>query len=69
MANQILEEFEEYIGHGSTPACKLLGIAYPTYAAYRNESRELPTYHVNHIDTIYRLPARSLKQLINERTE
>lgn len=68
MASQLLEDFEQYVGLGSTATCKLIGMEYPTYAAYRNESRSIPRYHRNHIDDIYRLSQRELRRLIAERT-
>lgn len=63
----LLVEFEAMTGLGSTKACQLLGIAYPTYAAYRNCTRTLQPYHANHIEVIGRLSGRALAQLINER--
>lgn len=65
--NEKLLEFETLIGLGSTYACRLIGMAYPTYAAYRSGARALPTYHSNHIDDLGRLSCRALNQLINER--
>jgi len=62
-----LVEFEALVGLGSTKACLILGIAYPTYAAYRNCSRPLQPYHRNHIEVIGRLSRRALSQLIDER--
>lgn len=64
---KLLVEFEATLGLGSTKACQVLGIAYPTYAAYRNCTRPLQPYHANHIEVIGRLPRRALAQLINER--
>ena len=51
--NDILIEFERRIGLGPTYAARLLGIAYPTYAAYRSEARVLPHYHVCHIRALF----------------
>jgi hypothetical protein len=65
--NKILVEFERHVALGSTTACRLIGMAYPTYAAYRSGLRKLPLYHKNHIEDIRRLPRRLLKELINER--
>ena len=65
--NQKLVEFEEHVGLTSTCACLLIGVAYPTYAAYRNGSRELPIYHSNHVDDIRRFSRRVLTALIQER--
>lgn len=65
--NKKLVEFEAHVGLGSTHACLLIGMAYPTYAAYRNGSRQLPTYHSNHVDDIRRFPRRVLAALIKER--
>lgn len=67
MVNKILVRFEEEVGLGPPQACKLIGIAYPTYAAYRNGSRPLQPYHRNHVADILRLPQRTLQQLIKER--
>ncbi len=69
MVNKTLVRFEEHIGLGPPMACKLVGIAYATYAAYRNGSRLLPPYHSNHVADILRLPPRILKQVIKDRTE
>lgn len=66
--NKLLVEFEALVGLGPTQACQILGIAYSTYAAYRNCGRPLQTYHRNHIEVIGRLPRRALSQLIDERT-
>lgn len=60
-------EFEALVGLGSTDACRVLGIAYSTYAAYRNCGRPLQPYHRNHIEVIGRLSRRALSQLIDER--
>jgi hypothetical protein len=67
MANKIIERFEVHVGHRAQEACLLIGMAYPTYAAYRNGSRALPIYHHNHIKDIMRLPSRELRALIAER--
>lgn len=67
MANKVLIDFEQHVGLGPAAACRLIGIAYPTYAAYRNESRPLQPYHRNHVADIQKLPRRTLKQLIEER--
>jgi len=63
-------EFEALVGLNSTKACLLIGIAYPTYAAYRNCGRPIQQYHQNHIDDISliaKLSRRALKKLIDER--
>lgn len=65
--NATLVEFEALVGFGSTYACRLIGVAYPTYAAYRSGLRPLPIYHINHIQDIGRLSQRALGQLIKER--
>jgi hypothetical protein len=62
-----LVEFEALVGLTSTQACLVLGVAYPTYAAFRNCSRPLKPYHRNHIEVIGRLSRRALAQLIDER--
>lgn len=69
MVNKTLVRFEKHVGLGPPMACKLIGIAYATYAAYRNGSRPLQPYHCNHVADIMRLPARTLKQVIKDRTE
>lgn len=68
MANKILVDFELRTGLGSTAACKLIGIAYPTYAAYRSNARPLQPYHRNHVEDLLLLPKRTLNKLIKERT-
>ena len=54
--NKTLIDFERRIGLGSTYAARVLGVAYPTYANYRNESRPLPRYHARHIRHFLMLP-------------
>lgn len=65
--NETLIEFEQRVGLGPTFAARLLCVAYPTYAHYRSGHRELPAYHVGHIDTMSRLSVKALNQLIEER--
>lgn len=50
--NQLLTDFEATLDIGSKKAARLLGVAYPTYAAYRSGARVLPEYHANHIEVI-----------------
>lgn len=64
---KILVDFEAMIGLDPPQACQIIGIAYSTYAAYRNCSRPLQQYHANHIEDIGRLSRRALAQLIQER--
>lgn len=63
--------FEQHLGLGPTSACRMLGISYVTYAHYRNGSRELPGYHVVHIETIKILTkpqlARRIEELLHDR--
>lgn len=47
--SQFLLDFESRINLGPVKAAAVLGIAYPTYAAYRSMSRKLPKYHANQI--------------------
>lgn len=42
--NDTLLNFEKQLSLGPTYAARLLGVAYPTYAAYRAGTRELPLY-------------------------
>jgi len=65
--NATLVDFEAHVGLKSTYACRLIGMAYPTYAAYRSCARPLPRYHQNHVQDIKRLSRRELGKLINER--
>lgn len=55
--NKTLINFERQIGLGSTYAARVLGVAYQTYASYRNERRPLPLYHARHIRHFLMLPA------------
>ena len=64
--NEILLHFEKATGLGPTFAARLLGVAYPTYAQYRSERRELPNYHHHHIEALLLLPHTSLAKLIKE---
>lgn len=54
--NKTLIDFERQIGLGSTYAARVLGVAYQTYASYRNERRPLPRYHARHIRHFLMLP-------------
>jgi len=67
--NQFLTNFEAQIELGSSFAARILGIAYPTYAAYRNSSRELPQYHVNQIHLISLLSIEARKVYIEGRLD
>ena len=64
--NQTLVEFEQFVGLEPVRACRLLGIAYVTYAHYRNNSRELPPYHQRHIRNLGHMTPRQLEAIINE---
>lgn len=64
--NETLLQFESETGLGPTYAARLLGVAYPTYAQYRSERRELPVYHQHHIEALLMLPQTSLGKLIKE---
>lgn len=66
--NSVLIEFEERIGKTPPEACKVLGVAYSTYAQYRSGLRDLPEYHLNHIDTLRYLRPGALKFIVRERT-
>lgn len=65
MASNFLISFEQLIGHGPVKAARALGVAYPTYAAYRSASRVLPKYHVNHIHAIVLLSPDARKLYID----
>lgn len=64
--NQVLIGFETHADLGPTFAAKLIGVAYPTYAAYRSGSRDLPDYHRNHVQALLLLPPKALDDLIEE---
>ena len=64
--NLILVDFEKRTELGPTYACRLLGIAYPTYAHYRSEHRALPGYHALHIEHLLNAPAEYLQALIQK---
>ena len=64
---QKLLDFEALVGLDPPQACRIIGIAYSTYAAYRNCSRPLQPYHQNHIEVIGMLSGRALTRLIDER--
>lgn len=66
-ALQALVDFEAMLGLDPPQAAQVIGVAYSTYAAYRNCSRPLKQYHANHVEDIGRLPRRALAQLIRER--
>lgn len=64
--NKTLIHFEKQIGLGSTFAARLLGVAYQTYASYRNGRRELPLYHARHIRHLLLLPKDVLQKEIED---
>ncbi len=64
--NETLTDFEERNGLGPTYVARLLGIAYPTYAAYRSHARVLPSYHQNQLKLIMLLSEQARKQYIKE---
>lgn len=64
--NLILLDFEQRTELGPTAACRLLGIAYATYAHYRSEHRKLPGYHVSHIRHLLNAPPAYLAAVITE---
>lgn len=61
-----LSEFEQHVGLPPKQACRLLGIAYVTYAHYKSGMRPFPPYHSRHIRTIMMLNRTQLRQLIAE---
>ena len=63
--NKVLLHFEKATDLGPTFAARLLGVAYPTYAQYRSERRELPLYHANHIEVLLLLSRPNLEKVIN----
>lgn len=65
--NPTLLRLEKAIGLGPTFAARLLGVAYVTYAQYRNGSRPLMLYHERHIEALLLLTPRALQQLIEDR--
>lgn len=64
--NSELVDFENFIKREPPEACKVLGVAYSTYAQYRSELRKLPKYHRNHIKSLKLVPSRALDRLIAE---
>jgi hypothetical protein len=62
--NEILIRFEKVTGLGPTYAARLLGVAYVTYAQYRNLSRPLQLYHARHVEALLSLPKPQLTKLI-----
>lgn len=44
IVNQTLLDIEKQLALGPTFVARLLGVAYPTYAAYRSGARPLPRY-------------------------
>ena len=66
--NKTLINFERQIGLGSTYAARLLGVAYQTYASYRNGRRVLPAYHARHIKHFLLLPVDVRQKEIEELT-
>lgn len=64
--NETLLRFEDTTGLGPTFAARLLGVAYVTYAQYRNGSRPLQLYHERHIEALSCLAPRARQKLIEE---
>lgn len=64
--NKTLVRFEQFINMPANVACLVLGIAYVTYAHYRNESRPLPGYHRRHILNLARMDRSQLDAIIEE---
>lgn len=62
--NKTLLRLEQRIELGATFAARLLGVAYPTYAQYRNGTRRLQRYHERHIEALLLLPDSALRRLI-----
>lgn len=62
--NQLLVEFEQKTELTAAGAAHVLGLAYPTYAAYRSGRRELPQYNVNQINQINLIAALSERAMI-----
>ncbi|MCB1865160.1 MAG: hypothetical protein KDG50_06990 [Chromatiales bacterium] len=65
MNNTVLE-FEDQIGLKPTSACRLMGVAYSTYAQYRSGRRDLPLYHEHHMRALLLLAKGELRSLILE---
>ena len=61
--DQPLQYLERYLGLGGVYIAKVMGIAYPTYAAYRSGRRQLPRYHLNQIELITALGEEGADQL------
>lgn len=66
MLNKALVQFEAQVGLGPTYVARMFGIAYPTYAAYRSGSRELPDYHRNQIELIMLLSDHARQKYIKD---
>lgn len=64
--HKTLINFEKRTGLGPTYAARFLGVAYQTYASYRNQRRELPLYHARHIRCVLLLPSAVLSKEIKE---
>ncbi len=62
--NETLIHFEQSIDLGPTFVARLLGVAYPTYAQYRSGRRELPTYHMRHVEAFLLLSSTAQRKLI-----
>lgn len=62
-----LPYLEYYLELGATYVAKILGVAYPTYAAYRSGSRELPQYHLNQVILLLMLEEKPLAEYVEDR--
>jgi len=63
---KLLCDFEQDMLLSSTEAAKFLGVAYSTYAAWKNQSRELPPYIARSVRFACNLQEPFLSRLIRE---
>lgn len=62
-------ELERFLNIKTTDTARVLGVAYPTYAAYKSGARVLPRYHQNQIVLIMMLAPDQVEEYVAMRLE
>lgn len=65
--NPALLEFEDFLARKPAEVCRVLGVAYSTYAGYRATDKPLPESVTRHIEALRLLEADVLNKLVRER--
>lgn len=65
--NMQLVDLEQYLTRGSVGTSRILGMSYSSYATMKCGARSIPKYIKAHIDTLRRLDAGTLNEVVRER--